>query len=76
MVVANRSGIIKVIKDCYTAQDCNQRFEEFREEIRRKGKVLEVEELPKHVDYSFVYAQERRIQRKNSKKNEENFDFS
>lgn len=74
VVVADRSDVIKWIKDCETAQECEIVFHRHRNELGKIHQIREVEELPRHLDYSARYcidpmnARKRREAKKLKKK--------
>ena len=51
-IIAERSLTIKWIKNCSTARECNNIYSKHREELKSIKEILEVEELPRHIDYS------------------------
>ena len=60
-VVADRSEIVWWIKECATAKECEEVFERNRMGMMGSGGVLEVEELPRHVDYCLRYCADDRV---------------
>jgi hypothetical protein len=51
-IVAARSLIVGWIKECKTCYECAHTFDVERQKLAEKGLIREVEELPRHVDYS------------------------
>lgn len=68
-VVANRSSIVQWIKDCKTSHESNLKFEAERNEISGRGMVRQIEELPRHVDYSLQCLVMKRIEEESKKAN-------
>jgi hypothetical protein len=58
-VVAERSWVVKWIKDAANAREANWKVDEERRKLREMGKIRDVEELPRHVDYSVQFMDER-----------------
>jgi hypothetical protein len=74
-IVARRSLIVNWIKDCRTSTDSNIIFNKKRSELYTKKRILDVEELPKHTDYSICHNYGMKPVDVKKDKNED-FDFS